>query len=110
MMQELEDRADAFEVEVTRVRADLREAKQNLRNAIRRNETDAIEISRLGQEVMDLTRRLNAGTAAMSGLDSVRFAALSNRLLNATNNLVAERLSLAPLNVEARRVNPVDVL
>ena len=58
MMQELEDRADAFEAEVTRIRVELREAKQNLRNAIRRNETDAVEIARLNQKVVDLTTLL----------------------------------------------------
>jgi hypothetical protein len=104
-MQQLEDQIDAFETEVTNIRAELRETKLNLRNAIRRNETDVIVIRTLNDKVVELNQRLQTATGGLNG--TVLVSAM-NRVSRATQDLMLERQGLQVLNVEARRVNPVD--
>lgn len=105
LMQQLEDQIDAFETEVTNIRAELRETKLNLRNAIRRNETDVIVIRTLNDKVVELNQRLQTATGGLNG--TVLVSAM-NRVSRATQDLMLERQGLQVLNVEARRVNPVD--
>lgn len=107
MIQDLEDQIDLFEAEVTSIRAQLREAKQNLRNAIRRNETDAVTIRDLNTEVQNLTIRLQAATGGMNG---TRMVSAIGRLRDATTTLRIEKDMLAVANAGARLVNPFDVL
>lgn len=107
MMQDLEDQFDLFETTVTSIRAELRETKQNLRNAIRRNETDALVIQGLNNDIVSLTTRLQAATGS---LDGTRLVSALGRLRYGTDTLGIERDMLRVLNLEARTVNPVDVL